>query len=157
MTLRAANRTAVPGSGAACPSGQSDSVLWACGIEFDWEHRRASRFGRTLRLSIKEFYLLGLLISNPGKTLSREHILRVVWWRSSVGPRTVDAMIARLRRILTRGYLADPIRTVLGQGYMFSDDAEFSRRAARPRKKLQLGPSTRQVAARSGHARINHT
>ena len=64
----------------------------------------------------KEFELLHLLISKPGKVFKREEILNNVWGDDVVvGDRTIDVHIRKLREKLGDEY----IRTVKGVGYKF--------------------------------------
>lgn len=64
----------------------------------------------------KEFELLALLASKPGKVYSREKILKKVWGDDVVvGDRTIDVHIRKLREKLGDKY----IRTVKGVGYKF--------------------------------------
>ena len=64
----------------------------------------------------KEFELLSLLASQPGKVFSRDKILASVWGTDVVvGDRTIDVHIRKLRE-----KLEDEIfRTVKGVGYKF--------------------------------------
>jgi DNA-binding response OmpR family regulator len=121
-------------------SAEAEATLVIGDIEFDWTHKRVRRMGRDLRVGRKVFYLLGLLISNPGRTFSRAHIRDVVWWRSNISLRTVDATVRRLRQAINRGGLPDPICTVLRYGYKFSEnfEQELLLWLERPRKKLRL-------------------
>jgi two-component system phosphate regulon response regulator PhoB len=49
-------------------------------------------------------------------------LLDAVWGRDVyIDERTVDVHIGRLRKTLTRGKEADPIRTVRGSGYSFNE------------------------------------
>jgi DNA-binding response OmpR family regulator len=115
-------------------------------IEFDWKKKSVTRMGRDMRLRPKEFYLLGLLISNPGRTYARDDIRRIVWWRSSIDLRTVDATIGSLRRAINRGYLPDPIATVLERGYKFCEnfDQIHSTWLAGGNRKLRLSKTSRK-------------
>jgi two-component system alkaline phosphatase synthesis response regulator PhoP len=64
----------------------------------------------------KEFELLALLASKPGKVVSRDKILAKVWGDDVVvGDRTIDVHIRKLREKLGDHY----IRTVKGVGYKF--------------------------------------
>lgn len=64
----------------------------------------------------KEFELLTLLISKPGKVFTREVILEVVWGGDViVGDRTIDVHIRKLREKLGDHY----IKTIKGVGYKF--------------------------------------
>lgn len=66
----------------------------------------------------KEFELLELLASRPGKVYTREQILNIVWGNETiVGERTIDVHIRKLREKLGDSY----IRTIKGVGYTFSE------------------------------------
>jgi len=65
----------------------------------------------------KEFELLELLASRPGKVYNRDQILSIVWGNDTVvGERTIDVHIRKLREKLGDDY----IRTVKGVGYTFN-------------------------------------
>jgi two-component system alkaline phosphatase synthesis response regulator PhoP len=54
--------------------------------------------GRTVLLTFKEYELLKLLASNPGRVFSREQLLEQVWgYQYFGGTRTVDVHVRRLR------------------------------------------------------------
>jgi len=64
----------------------------------------------------KEFELLTLLFSKPGKVFTREAILENVWGGEVVvGDRTIDVHIRKLREKLGDHY----IKTIKGVGYKF--------------------------------------
>jgi two-component system alkaline phosphatase synthesis response regulator PhoP len=74
--------------------------------------------GKSLQLPKKEFELLELLASRPGKVFNRDQILAVVWGNDTiVGERTIDVHIRKLREKLGDAY----IRTIKGVGYTFND------------------------------------
>ena len=73
--------------------------------------------GKELQLPKKEFELLELLASRPGKVFNRDQILAVVWGNDTiVGERTIDVHIRKLREKLGDAY----IRTIKGVGYTFN-------------------------------------
>jgi two-component system alkaline phosphatase synthesis response regulator PhoP len=64
----------------------------------------------------KEFELLSLLTTKPGKVFKREEILDVVWGNEViVGGRTIDVHIRKLREKLGD----DSFKTVKGVGYKY--------------------------------------
>jgi DNA-binding response OmpR family regulator len=81
--------------------------------------------GRSVQLTAKEFALLRLLASNPGRVFSREFLLDEVWGEDFVGfDRTIDAHILRLRKKLGgAGSPGDRIVTLWGVGYKFDGRA----------------------------------
>jgi two-component system alkaline phosphatase synthesis response regulator PhoP len=74
--------------------------------------------GEEISLPKKEFELLELLVSKPGKVYNREQILSLIWGNDTiVGERTIDVHIRKLREKLGDAY----IRTIKGVGYTFQD------------------------------------
>jgi DNA-binding response OmpR family regulator len=94
-------------------------LVIADGLELDLGRRELWRDGRWVHLRPKEAGLLELLARSPGRTLTREHILRRVWGPDHGGdPRTVDVHVRWLRSKIE----ADPhhpvrLCTVRGVGY----------------------------------------
>ncbi|MCB0639263.1 MAG: response regulator transcription factor, partial [Lewinella sp.] len=69
-----------------------------------------------IELAKKEFELLTLLVSKPGKVFSREEIFNKVWGTDViVGNRTIDVHIRKLREKIGNHY----IKTIKGIGYKF--------------------------------------
>jgi two-component system phosphate regulon response regulator PhoB len=98
------------------------AVLTAGDIELDRESHRVTRNGRQVHLGPTEFRLLEFLMQSPGRVFSRAQLLDGVWGRNVyVDERTVDVHIGRLRKAMMRGTESDPVRTVRGAGYAFSD------------------------------------
>jgi len=74
--------------------------------------------GDEMHIPKKEFELLELLMSKPGKVFKRDQILSIVWGNDTiVGERTIDVHIRKLREKLGDAY----IRTIKGVGYTFSE------------------------------------
>jgi DNA-binding response OmpR family regulator len=77
--------------------------------------------GREISLTAKEFDLLKLFATNPGKVYSRENLLELIWKYEYLGDvRTVDVHIRRLREKIEKNP-AQPefIFTKWGVGYYF--------------------------------------
>ena len=74
--------------------------------------------GKEIMLPKKEFELLSLLASKPGKVFKRDEILDAVWGNEVVvGGRTIDVHIRKLREKLGD----DSFKTIKGVGYKFVD------------------------------------
>lgn len=72
--------------------------------------------GKEMILPRKEFELLSLLVSKPGKVFTREEIYYSVWGDNVVvGDRTIDVHIRKLREKIGN----DHIKTLKGIGYKF--------------------------------------
>jgi len=73
--------------------------------------------GKDIVLAKKEFELLYLLASKPGRVFLRNEILNQVWGQEViVGDRTIDVHIRKIRQKLN----LDCITTVKGVGYKFN-------------------------------------
>lgn len=85
-------------------------------IEINTEQYSVLKEGAEIILARKEFELLRLLISKPGKVFKREEILRKVWGNDIiVGERTIDVHIRKLREKIGDHYF----KTLKGIGYKF--------------------------------------
>jgi two-component system response regulator MprA len=76
--------------------------------------RKASRAGREIELTGREADLLGLLLRDPRRTITRDRALAEIW-QSAAEPNVVDRYVTRLRRKLGSPPL---IHTVRGTGFM---------------------------------------
>jgi DNA-binding response OmpR family regulator len=95
------------------------AVLERRGTRVEFTSRRLAHEGREIALTRREWEVLELLASRIGRIVSREDLLEVVW--HDAGPaasESLDVIISRLRRKLSRGGDVDWIRTVRGQGYL---------------------------------------
>ena len=74
-----------------------------------------------MRLTQVEYAIMKLFMQNPGKPLSRENILAMVWGRDYVGDlKIVDVNIRRLRiKIEIDPQNPDYLMTVWGHGYQW--------------------------------------
>ena len=86
------------------------------------EGREVFRGGRRIELSNKEFELLELLASSPGKVFSRFEIEEKVWPGYQGGSNVVDVYIGYLRKKLESGGERRLIHTVRGVGYVLRED-----------------------------------
>jgi len=94
----------------------TNSIVELGDIIIDKEKHLTTYKGQEVIFAKKEFKLLKLLISKPGKVFSREEILEKVWGIDIVvGDRTIDVHIRKLREKLANHY----IKTVKGVGYKF--------------------------------------
>jgi len=90
-------------------------------LEVNWTTRSATLDGDDLELTGAEFELLGLLVRNRGRVLSRDRIMdetKGVDWDAY--DRSIDVLVSRLRQKL-RDDAKKPtfIRTIRGSGYSF--------------------------------------
>jgi DNA-binding response OmpR family regulator len=103
--------------------GSSDYIKYD-GLTIETNKRKVLLNEKRIDLTPKEFDLLVLLASNPGKTYSRDRLLRIVWGYDFEGyQNTVNSHINRLRGKVENN-IAKPkyILTTWGVGYRFNDE-----------------------------------
>ncbi|MFD8963876.1 response regulator transcription factor [Streptomyces sp. NPDC059568] len=107
------------GRGAQAVAGP-DGPLYGAGLALDPPTHRASKHGRELALTLREFDLLAHFLRHPGRAHSREDLMREVWGWDFGDLSTVTVHVRRLRAKIED----DParprlIQTVWGVGYRF--------------------------------------
>jgi DNA-binding response OmpR family regulator len=101
--------------------GAAGERITVGGLVVDSISRIATLDGAPMHLTRKEFELLTVLVSNPGRAFSREFLVQRIWGADFDGfDRAVDTHVTRLRKKL--GPLGDQIVTVWGVGYRFNSD-----------------------------------
>lgn len=102
-------------------AGKPDNHLQYPGISINADSHLVKVNGQNIELTPKEFEMLWLMASNPGRVFSRDNVLNKIWGYDFLGDtRAVDSQVKRLRRKLenvpgARSY----IHTVWGIGYKF--------------------------------------
>lgn len=110
--LRRASRS-IPADAEAA----SDEVCYK-NLRLNIQSKQCFIDGRLVTLPRKEFEMLALLLSKPGKVFTREELLTRIWESDAVvGDRTVDVNITRLRHKI--GEYGQHIVTRSGYGYGF--------------------------------------
>lgn len=90
------------------------------GLFIDKEGFRVLYDGKDLKLTVTEFQILSLMMDNPNKVFSRENLISSLYDTDFYGSsRTIDSHIKNLRKKLPKNY----IKTVIGAGYKFNDQA----------------------------------
>jgi two-component system copper resistance phosphate regulon response regulator CusR len=97
-------------------------VLRAADLELDLLSHRATRAGKRLDLTPKEFLLLALLVRRVGEVLSRTLIAEQVWdMNFDSATNVVDVHVRRLRSKVDDPFERKLIRTVRGIGYVLEE------------------------------------
>jgi len=95
-----------------------DNIIKIGNLVINRDEYKIELEGNDIILPRKEFELLSLLASKPGKVFKREVILDKVWGNEVVvGGRTIDVHIRKLREKIGDDYF----KTVKGVGYKFVD------------------------------------
>jgi len=108
-------RTSAPGTPPSAIAENLHTVTIGS-LVIDKERYLIVQDGNEMILPRKEFELLSLLVSKPGKVFTREEIYYSVWGDNVVvGDRTIDVHIRKLREKIGN----DHIKTLKGIGYKF--------------------------------------
>lgn len=95
---------------------QAETSLAAGNLVIDRDRYVVVNKGREIVLPRKEFELLSLLTSRPGRVFKRDEIMDTVWGNEVVvGGRTIDVHIRKLREKIGEDYF----KTIKGVGYKF--------------------------------------
>jgi two-component system copper resistance phosphate regulon response regulator CusR len=101
------------------------TVLRAADLELDLLRRRASRGGRRIDLTAKEFALLELLLRRQGEVLPRSLIASQVWdMNFDSDTNVIEVSMRRLRIKIDEGQDVKLIQTVRGMGYVLEAPEE---------------------------------
>lgn len=106
----------------AAPVRENSNVIAVSDLVLDCEGRSLKIEGKEINLTVKEFDLLELLVTNAGKVYSRESLLNTVWGYEYPGDvRTVDVHVRRLREKIEKNP-SEPkyVHTKWGKGYYFN-------------------------------------
>lgn len=109
---------------ASSKSDDRKDVLTFDDLKVDLDRRLVYKNAEKLELTPKEFDLLALLASNPGKSFNRQNLLNIVWGYDFEGfEHTVNSHINRLRAKVEDD-MAKPkyILTTWGFGYRFNEE-----------------------------------
>ena len=105
-------------------SGKEESSVVRGRLRIDPARREVTIGERQVELTPKEFDLLRLFATNPGRVFPRKYLLEKIWDYSYEGyDRTIDSHINRLRaKIEENPENPQMVLTVWGIGYKFSDE-----------------------------------
>jgi two-component system, OmpR family, response regulator RegX3 len=97
----------------------ADDVLENGPLRLEIDARRCFVNGVEVKVRKKEFAMLRLFLSHPGRVITREHLINDVWGSDYVGDtKTLDVHIKRLRSLIETDPKAPAvITTVRGVGY----------------------------------------
>ncbi len=104
------------------PMLRQTTILAVADLEINVERHKATRRGKPLDLTPKEFLLLSLLARRAGDVLSRTLIAEQVWdINFDSGTNVVDVHVRRLRSKVDDPFEIKLIHTVRGVGYVLEE------------------------------------
>lgn len=98
----------------------SDNTTTYKNISINKDSMEVKVSGSQIMLTVKEYEILCLLISNPGRVFTRENIIETVWkTNDGVEDRVVDSHIKNLRQKIGEDY----VETIRGIGYRVAKES----------------------------------
>ena len=106
-------------------AGMESTFLKVADLELDLLRRRATRAGRKIDLTAKEFALLELFLRRKGEVLPRSLIASQVWdMNFDSDTNVIDVAVRRLRVKIDDDFAFKLIHTVRGMGYVLETSTE---------------------------------
>lgn len=104
-------------------TGNRSNVYTVGDLTIDTSARTATRAGKSIDLTQKEFALLEYMVRNRGVVLSREMIENNLWnYEYEGGTNVVDVYVGYLRKKMDTGFLKKLIHTVWGTGWVLREE-----------------------------------
>ncbi|MDS9072435.1 response regulator transcription factor [Streptococcus pneumoniae] len=103
------------------------NIIEVGGLKWNEERFELSYRGTPIKLTPKEFFMVGQLLKNPGKVFSRGQLIMLIWgYDSETEGRTIDSHVRNVReKIRQSGFPVDKhFLTVWGVGYKWLNEAE---------------------------------
>jgi DNA-binding response OmpR family regulator len=101
---------------------RTQTVLKVGDLQLNTMTRKASRMGRSIELTAREYALLELLMRNPQKLLTRQQLAKEIWgFDFDPGTNIIDVYINHLRKKLDQTIEKRLLHTVRGRGYYISE------------------------------------
>ena len=98
-------------------------VIKIADLELDNNSKKVKRNNHEIKLTATEFRLLGLLMKNKGKVLSRTDIAENLWGFSfNSGTNVIDVHVNALRNKIDKGFYPVLISTIVGMGYILNEE-----------------------------------
>jgi two-component system copper resistance phosphate regulon response regulator CusR len=100
-----------------------DPLIRIADLEIDTVGKKVRRGGRDIRLTAREYRMLEMLALNEGRVFERLEIAQKLWGYSfNTGTNVIDVHISSLRKKIDRDFSPKLIHTVVGIGYVLTED-----------------------------------
>lgn len=103
---------------------KGEKILEVADLSLNLETRTATRNGKEIILTNREYLLLEFFLRNKGKVVSRMDILEKVWEVNfNPGTNVVDVYVNYLRKKIDKGFHPRLIHTKVGMGYILKEES----------------------------------
>ncbi|WP_026464868.1 response regulator transcription factor [Adhaeribacter aquaticus] len=101
---------------------ETAAILTLADLELNLDTKSATRGGKNIVLTAREFALLEYFMKNKGKVLSRMDLLENVWdFNMDLGSNVVDVYVNYLRNKIDKEFDQKLIHTIIGMGYSIKE------------------------------------
>lgn len=95
-------------------------VITSGPLHLDLAAKQVSMHEELMEVTAFEYLILEYLMRHCHEVVAKQRLLDVVYADKEGDPNTIEVMVSRLRKKLTKGGLDNPIATIRGQGYKFN-------------------------------------
>ncbi|RTR26324.1 response regulator [Shewanella atlantica] len=89
-------------------------------LELDLAAKQVSLNNEPMEVTAFEYLILEYLMRHCHEVVAKQRLLDVIYGDKEGDPNTIEVMISRLRKKLTKGGIENPVVTIRGQGYKFN-------------------------------------
>ncbi|QYJ76869.1 MULTISPECIES: response regulator [Shewanella] len=89
-------------------------------LELDLAAKQVTLDSEVLEITAFEYLILEYLMRHSHEVVAKQRLLDVIYGDKEGDPNTIEVMVSRLRKKLTRDGMDNPIVTIRGQGYKFN-------------------------------------
>ncbi|KFZ36461.1 transcriptional regulator [Shewanella mangrovi] len=89
-------------------------------LSLDLAAKQVTMSGELMDITAFEYQILEYLMRHNHEVVAKQRLLDVIYGDKEGDPNTIEVMVSRLRKKLTRDGIENPIITIRGQGYKFN-------------------------------------
>ncbi len=95
-------------------------IITSGALELDLAAKQVSLNKEPMEVTAFEYLILEYLMRHCHEVVAKQRLLDVIYGDKEGDPNTIEVMVSRLRKKLTKGGIENPVITIRGQGYKFN-------------------------------------
>ncbi|WP_076536850.1 response regulator [Shewanella sp. UCD-KL21] len=101
-------------------AGFVKSTISSGALQLDLAAKQVSLNDAPMEVTAFEYLILEYLMRHCHEVVAKQRLLDVIYGDKEGDPNTIEVMVSRIRKKLTKGAIENPIATIRGQGYKFN-------------------------------------
>ncbi|MDO6621042.1 response regulator [Pseudomonadota bacterium] len=101
-------------------AGFVKSTISSGALQLDLAAKQVSLNDEPMEVTAFEYLILEYLMRHCHEVVAKQRLLDVIYGDKEGDPNTIEVMVSRIRKKLTKGAIENPIATIRGQGYKFN-------------------------------------